>query len=65
LPNLSRRQAKELISTAGGKVSSSVSAKTDFVVAGEKAGSKLTRAESLGVAIIDEDQLRGMIGENA
>jgi DNA ligase (NAD+) len=65
LPNLSRRQAKELISTAGGKVSSSVSAKTDFVVAGEKAGSKLTRAESLGVAIIDEDQLRGMLGENA
>jgi DNA ligase (NAD+) len=65
LPNLSRRQAQELITGAGGKVSSSVSAKTDFVVAGEKAGSKLSRAESLGVAIIDEDQLRAMIGENA
>jgi DNA ligase (NAD+) len=65
LPNLSRRQVKELISTAGGKVSSSVSTKTDFVVAGAKAGSKLTRAESLGVAIIGEDQLRAMIGENA
>jgi DNA ligase (NAD+) len=60
LPNLTRRQAREMITAAGGKVSSSVSAGTDFVVAGEKAGSKLAKAESLGIAIIDQDELLRM-----
>jgi DNA ligase (NAD+) len=63
LPNLTRRQAKEMIAGAGGRVSSSVSASTDFVVAGEKAGSKLSRAESLGITVIDEDRLRALVKE--
>ncbi|MGA2392115.1 MAG: NAD-dependent DNA ligase LigA [Candidatus Lustribacter sp.] len=62
LPNLTREEASEMIVGAGGKVSSAVSKKTTFVVAGEEAGSKLAKAESLGVAIIDEDALRELIG---
>ena len=54
LPTLKREEAKEMIETAGGKVSGSVSKKTDYVVAGEEAGSKLTKAQELGVAVIDE-----------
>jgi len=57
LPTLSREAAKELIETAGGKASGSVSKKTDFVVAGAEAGSKLEKAQTLGVAVIDEIQL--------
>lgn len=57
LPSMSRDEASELILRHGGKVSSSVSAKTDFVLAGEQAGSKLTKAQSLGVPIIDSDEL--------
>jgi DNA ligase (NAD+) len=61
LPNLTREEAGELIVNAGGKVSSAVSKKTAYVVAGEEAGSKLTKAESLGVAIIDEAGLRALL----
>lgn len=61
LPTLSREEAGEKIKAAGGKVSSSVSKKTDYVVAGEAAGSKLTKAQDLGIRIIDEDALLRMI----
>jgi DNA ligase (NAD+) len=54
LPTMTREEAAEMIEDRGGKVSSSVSKKTSYVVAGEKAGSKLTKAESLGVAVLDE-----------
>jgi DNA ligase (NAD+) len=54
LPNLTRELAKEKIESAGGRVSGSVSKKTDYVVAGEEAGSKLDKANSLGVAVLDE-----------
>ncbi len=55
LPTLSRKQASELIEEHGGKTTSSVSKNTDFVLAGESAGSKLEKAEKLGVAVIDEN----------
>ena len=54
LPTLTRDEAKAKILAAGGEVSSSVSKKTSFVLAGEEAGSKLAKAESLGVKVIDE-----------
>jgi DNA ligase (NAD+) len=57
LPDLTREQASERIVAAGGRVTSSVSKKTDYVVAGENAGSKLTKAEALGVAVLDEPGL--------
>jgi DNA ligase (NAD+) len=57
LPTLSREDAKHLIEAAGGKVSGSVSKKTDYVVAGEEAGSKLKKANELGVTILDEAAL--------
>jgi DNA ligase (NAD+) len=57
LPTLSRRQAQEMIEAAGGKVSGSVSGKTSYLVAGEDAGSKLGKAQSLGVRILAEAQL--------
>jgi DNA ligase (NAD+) len=61
LPTLEREAAKALIEAAGGKVSGSVSKKTDFVVAGEAAGSKLDKARELGVSVIDEAALRAML----
>ncbi len=61
LPHLTRDAAQALIEAAGGKVSGSVSKKTDFVVAGADAGSKLEKAQSLNVAIIDEAGLRALL----
>ncbi|MCR4615123.1 MAG: NAD-dependent DNA ligase LigA [Clostridiales bacterium] len=61
LPTYSRTEASEIIESFGGKVSSSVSKKTDYVLAGEEAGSKLTKAEALGVKIIDENEFMNMI----
>jgi len=61
LPELTREQASEMIVTAGGRVTGSVSRKTDYVVAGESAGSKLAQAEKLGVAVIDEAGLRELL----
>ncbi len=63
LPNLTREEASELIVAAGGKVSSAVSKKTDYVVAGEEAGSKLAKAQSLGVPILDEAGLRDLLAD--
>jgi len=60
LPTLSRTAATQLIEENGGKVSSSVSKKTDFLVAGEEAGSKLTKAKELGVSILSENELISM-----
>jgi DNA ligase (NAD+) len=62
LPNLTREQATELIEAAGGRVTGSVSSKTDYVVAGENPGSKATRAQELGVARLDEEGLRALLG---
>ena len=61
LPTLTRDEASAMIKSQGGKVSGSVSGKTDYVVAGDAAGSKLTKARSLGVTVIDEDELRRML----
>ncbi len=63
LPTLTREQAKQMIEQRGGKCSGSVSKKTSYVLAGEEAGSKLTKAQELGVAIISEQEFREMIGE--
>ncbi|MBX9600902.1 MAG: NAD-dependent DNA ligase LigA [Bryobacteraceae bacterium] len=62
LPNLSREEAKQRIEEAGGKVTGSVSQKTNFVVAGEDAGSKLDKARELGIEVIDEAKLLEMLG---
>lgn len=61
LPTLSRKQASDIIESFGGKTSSSVSKKTNYVLAGEEAGSKLDKANALGVTVIDEAQFNEMI----
>jgi DNA ligase (NAD+) len=62
LPNLTREEATALIKRAGGKVTGSVSSKTDYVVAGEDPGSKMQKAEELGTEILGEDGLRELVG---
>jgi DNA ligase (NAD+) len=61
LPTYSRDEAKKMIEDAGGKVAGSVSKKTDYVVAGEDAGSKLDKARELGVAVIDEKEMEKLV----
>ena len=61
LEGFSRTEAEEAIRAAGGKVAGSVSRKTDYVVAGESAGSKLAKAAELGVAVLDEDGFRRLL----
>ena len=63
LPTMTREEAREIIKNNGGKVSSSVSKKTSYVVAGEEAGSKLTKAKELGVPVIDEDTIMRMVNK--
>jgi len=65
LPTLSREQAKEMLEAAGAKVAGSVSKKTDYVVAGAEAGSKLDKARELGVAVIDEAGLQDLLDGTA
>ena len=60
LPTMARDTAKQLIMNAGGKVAGNVSSKTDYLLAGEKAGSKLTRAEKLGINVITEEELTSL-----
>ena len=61
LPTLGREEAKALLEQAGAKVAGSVSKKTDYVIAGAEAGSKLEKAQQLGVAVIDESQMLAML----
>ena len=65
LPTMSRDTAAAHVTALGGKTSSAVSKKTDYLLAGDKAGSKLTKAQELGVAIIDEAQLLAWLGEHS
>jgi DNA ligase (NAD+) len=65
LPGFSRSEAEEAIRAAGGHAASSVSAKTDYLVAGDKAGSKLARAEALGVPVLDEEGFRRILEEGS
>ena len=63
LEHFSRKEAEEAITALGGKASGSVSKKTSYVVAGEAAGSKLTKARSLGVAVLTETEFMAMLEE--
>jgi DNA ligase (NAD+) len=65
LPTLAREDARALIEAAGGKAAGSVSKKTDYVVAGEEAGSKLAKAQELGVPILDEPALLQLLKTGA
>ena len=63
LESFDRKSAEAAIRAAGGKTSGSVSRKTDFLVAGENAGSKLGKAQDLGVEVLDEAAFRALLGE--
>jgi DNA ligase (NAD+) len=63
LESFTRQEAEEAIQQAGGRSSSSVSKKTDYVVAGDEAGSKLTKAEKLGITILNNDQFKELLGQ--
>ncbi len=65
LPELTREEAAALVKSAGGKVTSSVSKKTDYVVAGENPGSKLAKAEKFGTEILDEEGLRALVARGS
>ena len=65
LVRLTREEVNELVRVHGGKASSSVSKKTDFLVAGESAGSKLAKAETLGVKVLTEDEFLAMLQAGA
>lgn len=65
LDRFTRDQIKELITKHGGRASGSVSKKTSYLVAGRDAGSKLTKAEGLGVPVLTEDEFLAMVGEGA
>ena len=62
LPNLTREEATERVEAAGGKVTGSVSKKTDYLVAGADPGSKLAKAEKVGTEVLDEDGLLKLLG---
>jgi len=62
LPGMTRDEARSLIEAAGGRVTGSVSKKTDYVLTGADPGSKLDKANELGVAVIDEDEFKKMLG---
>ena len=62
LPSLGRKEAQELIEKYGGKASGSVSKKTDYVLAGEAAGSKLTKAQELGIPVLNEEEFKQLLG---
>ena len=63
LPTLERREAEAMIERLGGKAAGSVSKKTSYVLAGENAGSKLTKARELGIPVINEEEFFQLIGE--
>lgn len=65
LPSLSRDEASQLIRENGGKITSSVSKNTDYVVVGEEAGSKLEKARTLGIKLLDEAGLRKLIKKSS
>ena len=61
LPDMGRKEAQELIEAAGGKVTGSVSKKTTYLLAGENAGSKLDKANTLGIPVLSQDELLVML----
>ncbi len=65
LPSLTRAEAKARVVSAGGKVTGSVSKRTDFLLAGEKAGSKLKKAEALEVPVLDEAGFLALLGDDS